>query len=111
MRTLVIATGLVLSLGCATPYQEKGFTGGYSEQYLGDDVYLITIRVNAYTDQATAYEYFHRRAKEITEQNGYKRYEVLDSSGSQKTGVVMSGTTPIVITKNQVYGRIKCFRE
>ena len=101
----------VIFVACATPYQQVGFRGGYTDQYLGDDVYLITVRVNAYTDEATAYEYFHRRANEIVRINGYKRYEVLEFGASEKKGLVYLGDKPQVIQKPRVYGRIKCYRE
>ena len=111
MRILSILVLSILLISCATPYQRMGLLGGYTDQYLGDDIYLITVRVNAYTDEATAYEYFHRRANEIVHLNGYKRYEVLEFGASEKKGIVYFGDKPQLIQKPRVYGRIKCYRE
>jgi len=111
MRLFYIFAFCILLVGCATPYQRIGLTGGYTDQYLGDDVYLITVRVNGYTDEATAYVYFHRRANEIVKENGYKRYEVLEFGTSEKRDLNYIGNKPHVIQKPMVYGRIKCYRD
>jgi hypothetical protein len=38
---------------CSTPYQKEGLTGGYTDKYLGDDKWMITVRGNGYTSIAT----------------------------------------------------------
>jgi hypothetical protein len=108
---VVIAIGLASIIASATPYQRMGFSGGYKDQCLDEDIYLITVRVNAYTDEATAYEYFHRRASEIVKENGYKRYEVLEFGTSKKHGLVYFSGKPYIVQKPSVYGRIKCHRD
>lgn len=57
--------GLLLSLGCATPYQPKGFTGGYADFIVRDGMYCITVNGNGYTGRDTLMEYWHRRAREL----------------------------------------------
>lgn len=95
-------------LGCATPYQSMGFSGGYSSSALDDDTYLVTVKVNAFTDASTAYSYFHRRAAEICTYRGFKSYQVLDSDKSSKKSIQSSGNSLIVVEKSRVFGRIQC---
>lgn len=52
-------------LACATPYQQRGFSGGYEDTMLSPGVYLIEVNVNGYTSGATAFAYAHRRASEL----------------------------------------------
>ncbi|MBM3712946.1 MAG: hypothetical protein FJW56_05870 [Actinobacteria bacterium] len=101
---------LLIFYGCATPYQPHGFLGGYSDQYLGNDTYMIAVSVNGYTSSATAYSYFHRRASELVYQNGYRRYEVLDWGQSANYGIMTLGDTPFLYNKPSIYGRIRCYR-
>lgn len=104
-----LSSGASYSLG--TPYTPSGTQGGYSDTYLGNDIYLITVRVNAFTDEITAYEYFHRRAVEIMTREGYSDYELLELGTSSKRRVYYVGNRPHIYEKPRVYGRIKYYRE
>ena len=108
-----IAAIAICLIGCATPYRPAGKTSGsgYSDQYLGDDIYLITVRLNAFTDKATAYEYFHRRAHEITRRRGYDRYEVIEMLEPDEHGVLWVGDKPVPMRAPRLQGRIKCLRD
>jgi hypothetical protein len=64
-----IAVGMLL-VGCSTPYQPKGFGGGYEEVELKPGVYFLSFRGNGYTSQATVMTYWHRRAKELCAERG-----------------------------------------
>jgi S1-C subfamily serine protease len=98
-------------MGCATRYQPQGLTGGYTDTPLGNDEYLITVAVNAYTDETTAYQYFHRRAQEIVREEGYERYEVLELISDKAGSMTYIGDKPYFFERPRVYGRIKCYRE
>lgn len=106
-RLLIASLAATLAIeGCATPYQPEGFTGGYSDQYLGNDEYLITIRGNAYTDHATVWQYFHRRAAEIVATMGCSRYEVLEQVIAELPYYIEGAPMP----KPRFAGRIRCVR-
>lgn len=110
----IITFFLLNSSACSTPYQKEGLTGGYSDKYLGDDKWMITIRGNGYTSISTVYEYFYRRAGEIVNENGYKGYEVIDIAVYNSSGyLVTKSKTTIYITKFDKYtliGIIKCYK-
>lgn len=107
---VVVAVLATMVANCATTYQRMGFTGGYSDEYLGNDIYLVTVAVNAYTDVTTAYSYFHRRASEIVEEYGYDGYEVLELSSSAKSGITYIGDRPYFFQKPRVFGRLQCYQ-
>lgn len=78
MRMVIL---LVVLLGCATPYQAKGFRGGYQDEAVGDGTYIITVNVNGYTSTSTAFKYFQRRAHEVCVAHGFTSYAVLQTNG------------------------------
>ena len=52
----IIGIGLIL-MGCATPYQPKGFRGGYEEVEVKPGVYFLTFEGNGHTSLSTAATY------------------------------------------------------
>lgn len=87
MRGLVrvVAAGMLLS-ACATgtPYQPYrshfagGIHGGYSEQRLAPDRYLVRFHGNSLTSRDRVEGYMLYRAAELTVQNGFDWFLVLD---------------------------------
>lgn len=103
---------LLVCVQCSTPYQQASRSvgrHGYSDQYLGDDTYLITVRLNAFTDKATAFEYFHRRAAQIRRAKRYDRYEVLELLDPDESAVTWIGDKPQVWRFPRIQGRVKFF--
>lgn len=92
----IVLGGVALALaGCATPYQEMGFTGGVAATQLSSDTFQVTARGNAYTDGDTIQRYVLRKAAEATLQAG-RDYFVLStpddrSSVSRSSLAVASG--------------------
>lgn len=50
MKIAIILTLLALS-ACATPYQQVGFKGGFSETRLSENVFKVNFRGNGYTNK------------------------------------------------------------
>ncbi len=73
---------LLFITGCGlvpTPYQkDDGWKGGYVDQHLKDNIYMVTFSGNMSTDRATVSAYAYRRAGEVCRENGYRNYRVLD---------------------------------
>jgi hypothetical protein len=118
MRVLLLFILSVLLLGCATtssppPAYQRVETGGgygYTDQYLGDDLYIIAVRIPMNTDVVNAYEYFHRRALEILRDTEYERYEVVELQSSLDQGGTGVQNLLPVMPNPTVYGRIRCYR-
>ena len=110
MKILLLV--IILCASCMTPYQPKTWTGGYEDEYLGDDTYMIIVNVNGFSGMSTAYDYFHRRAREIVAENGYMRYEVIEVESSTGTSMHTKKDGRVTMSQKPSYfGRIKCYRD
>jgi len=101
--------------GCsATPYQPMGFTGGYKDAHIRDNLYFVEISTNAYTSQSTAAQYMHRRAKDVCVENGYRDYKIegqRDTSTQFATGSYGSGSmTASSMNKPGFSGYVRCIK-
>ena len=73
---LVVVVGLVS--GCSTPYMREGLAGGYQDRALGKNRFQISVLVNGFSSTELAEKFFARRAGEITREQGFERYEVIE---------------------------------
>jgi hypothetical protein len=91
-----------------------GFTGGYKDAHIKDNLYFVEVATNAYTSQSTAAQYFHRRAKEVCQENGYRDYKIKgerDTSTQFATGSYGSGTvTASSMNKPGFSGYVECVK-
>ena len=78
-------------LGCVTPYQRAGLTGGYSETELDENVFEVWFRGNAYTSAQRAADFTLLRCAELALEHGFTHFCVVESSHYTKLG---SYTTP-----------------
>ena len=112
-RKVIVMLFFLFLAGCsATPYQPMGFTGGYRDTHIRDNVYFVEVSTNAYTSQITAVQYFHRRAKEVCLENGYKDYQIKgerDTSTAYATGSYGGGSvTASTLNKPGFSGYVEC---
>lgn len=72
---------LTLLAGCATPYQPKGFRGGYEDYLINETKHTYGIRVtgNSHTSMPTLQEHARRRAGELCSAAGFKSFTVLEN--------------------------------
>jgi len=93
---------LALALGgCATGYQSNGFTGGFSEFQMAQDVYRISFRGNAFTSSDATTEMAMLRAAQLTLDSGYTHFAVMNEGESYSTSyVAQPGTTTTTIQPN-----------
>lgn len=85
-RVRLIAVAVVAIVGCATPYQRQGFTGGFDEYPLAADTYTITFKGNAYTSADRVQMYLHFRCAELTLETGYNSFVVVEKENQDRTG-------------------------
>ena len=67
--TLLLASILV---ACATPYKEYGSLGGYTDQKLGTNRYLLKFVGNGFTSREIVQQHWNRRASELCNGKPYK---------------------------------------
>jgi len=66
MRKIILISILAIMIGgCATKYQRLSFTGGYSETQLGENVFQISFRGNAYISRQRTSDFCLLRSAEI----------------------------------------------
>lgn len=97
---------LVLFYGCATPYQQKGFRGGYEEIALEDGVFLVTAEGNGYTSKTSVLNIAYRRAKELCP-NGFVDLG-RDDSADVHIGSNFNGTGIQTYTRHYYALKVKC---
>lgn len=81
MRSWAASCALALLLaGCATPYQEAGFSGGVSAVRIDETTLQVTARGNGLTSPETVQRYLIRKAAEATLAAGYDTFMLIDAS-------------------------------
>ncbi len=78
-RTIIIIVFIILMIGCATPYQHRGWRGGYSHLQLDNNVFRVRFSGNGYTSMSRAIDFNLLRSAEITLRRGYKYFQVVNS--------------------------------
>lgn len=69
MRLVVLAISLSL-IGCATKYQDMGFSGGVAAEQVTADTWRIVARGNAYTGGTRIQDFVLMKAAETTKAAG-----------------------------------------
>lgn len=103
MQRAVIALAAVLALslaGCetATPYQPltpgSAVSGGFSDQRLDENHYRVTFRGNDMTSRERVDGYLLYRAAELTVNNGFDWFEMVDSHTHNNGGAFVEPFAP-----------------
>jgi len=91
MKTFFTVVLLVLLSGCATAYQPKSFAGGYSETRLGETIFQVFFRGNAYTSRERTTDFTLLRSAELALESGFRYFVIVES---EKHSAVIAHTTP-----------------
>lgn len=62
---------LLALVACATPYQPRGYSGGFSEVRLNERAFRVTFEGNGHTSRVAAQQGAMHRAADLTLQFGY----------------------------------------
>ncbi len=57
-------------------------TGGFTDYPMGNDVYVVTFKANAYTDRQTVAMFLHYRCAELTAETGNDAFVILQSEAA-----------------------------
>jgi uncharacterized protein YceK len=92
MKRLIALLGVAIILSsCATAYKKIGFTGGYSETQLGENIFQVSFRGNGYTSRERALDFSLLRSAEIALENGYRYFIIIEA---EKSSSLSTYTTP-----------------
>ncbi|KQR78708.1 hypothetical protein ASG35_09970 [Burkholderia sp. Leaf177] len=89
-RKLSILIVLVSLAGCQTPYQQKGFTGGFSDRVIDKQTVHVEFSGNGLTSREKVERYFLYRCAEVTDQAGYRYFVVLPKIAMGSSQAVMA---------------------
>ncbi len=106
MKRLAVLAPVAVTLltACATTYQPMGFTGGYEDTRLDENVFSIYFAGNGFTGRQRAQDFAFLRAAELTLNYGYEYFVILESDSSIATSTY---TSP---TYSQTTGNVRFYR-
>lgn len=78
---LVLAIGVFIG-GCATDYQKDGFSGGFSETQMSENVWRVHFKANGFSSMERATDFCLLRSAELTLENGYKYFAIVNENSS-----------------------------
>jgi len=84
---------LSLLISCATTYQKMGPCGGYSDTQLSENVFQVYFQGNGYTSEERASDLCLLRCAELTSQNGFSHFIIMDSSVKSKYSIYTEPST------------------
>jgi hypothetical protein len=88
MKRLLFPVIVMIALsmvGCATGYNAKGLMGGFSETQLDTDLFTVSFKGNGYTSVERASDFALLRCADLTLQNGFTYFKVVDSQSNIHT--------------------------
>ena len=103
-KLLTILVVAITLCGCATPYQNTGFTGGYSETQLQPNVFSVHFRGNGHTSRQRSSDFALLRCAELTMQNGFTHFVIANSSQDTKTMMYNTGGSSHTYGTVNTYG-------
>ncbi len=105
-KKILLLMLMLLTIGCATPYKRSGFAGGYRDYKIKDNMYTVYFGGNGYTNAEKCNQYAMRRAAEVTLENGYTHFVILDSTYERNYSAVLI----IPVSKPEITLTISCFK-
>ena len=92
-RSVAIAILGCFCLACATPYQPNALRGGFSETRLDENVFQVSFRGNGYTGKERARNFALLRSAELTLENGYSYFVILEADHYSKHSTYTTPST------------------
>jgi hypothetical protein len=102
MRRVAILFAALMLAGCATPYQRVGFTGGYSETQLGENIFQVSFHGNGFTSRERASDFSLLRAAELTLEKGFSYFVIVETGKNTEIGTYTTSTRSY--TTGSAYG-------
>ena len=80
MTWLRIAAISFVLAGCATAYGPRGFTGGYSDEKVDEQTYMVSFSGNGNTTGDMVWNYWIYRCAELTKEKGFAAFSVIPAN-------------------------------
>lgn len=85
VRTIILNLFTLITFGCSglqSTFRPWDITGGYGDEKLNDNVYMVFFDGNGFTNMPTVKKYFLRRASQIALKNSQDCFVVLDEKNT-----------------------------
>ena len=106
MKSLGLAGLALLLVSCATTYQPKSFTGGFSSAQLDVNVFQVSFRGNGYTHQERANDFALLRSAEVALENGYEYFSIVDGQRYSETKAFTTPSTSTTQLDAHTFGTV-----
>lgn len=87
---IVLLLILALISGCATKYQDIGFSGGVAAQQMTSNTFRIIARGNSYTSINTVKDYMVLKAAETAKQNGATHFVIISAEDASRNEQIVT---------------------
>lgn len=104
MKTSMGLIALCALFGCATGYHARGFSGGFSESQLDDNVFTISFAGNGFTSKERATDFTLLRSAEIARQHGFGFFFIADRADLSSFSTYTSPTHSETNASATAYG-------
>jgi hypothetical protein len=103
-RHICLIAGCIASAGCATRYQDMGFSGGVTAQQITADRFRIVARGNGYTSRTTIDDFVLLKAAETTISQGGTHFVYVNGRDASRTATVtLPGQAQTQLIGNTAY--------
>lgn len=109
MRTCVFLVVAASLASCATPYQQVGFSGGYTERGLGNGLYRVDFQGNGYTSGQRAADLALLRTAEFSLEEGCAYFLLVDERNFVDTSTKITTPTTTTMTYGGGYASATTF--
>lgn len=87
LKAVAVVLAAVTVTGCATSYQPRGLSGGFSETQLAENVFEVRFSGNGYTSSERASDFALLRSAELTLERGFKYFVVDDNENARRISI------------------------
>lgn len=76
LKTASALVAAALLAACATPYQQSGFAGGYTDEKIDDTHFRVKFAGNGYASSDRVWAFWMYRCAELTKDKGYTHFSL-----------------------------------
>ena len=110
---LVFATAFLFVLAScnnskAVTYQKDNGTGGYTEEKVNNDTYIVSFDGNEYNKKDKTYDYALLRAAELGQKNGFDYFAILSTVNDQ---VLEKSNSYTKLDNNDTWLKVQYFKK
>lgn len=104
MRKFATIIFTIILTACATPYGKYGLLGGFNDSRIDENTFSISVDTNGFTSQQTTSMQALYRAAELTVENGFDFFVIVNSGNNPSSMAMAMPSTSTSNTTINSYG-------